>query len=83
MNSAELDRLWQRTARKIVAAEIIGASRPMPDHPTRVMVTLDDGSRLELFASSARERALAPKDFIGLTLDEARALTAARSHAGA
>ena len=53
MNSAELDQLFQQVARKIVSAEITDGPGPLPDgvfeQAPRVIATLDDGSRVELF----------------------------------
>jgi hypothetical protein len=53
MNTAELDRLWQRE-RKIVSAEITSGPGPLPqgvfDQAPRVIVTLDDGCQIELFS---------------------------------
>jgi hypothetical protein len=84
MNSAELDRLWQRAGRKIVSAEITSGSGPLTDEvydqARRVIATFDDGSQLELFSFYAHERSFAPTDFIGSTVDEARALKCAPSH---
>jgi hypothetical protein len=78
MNRAELDRLWQRPARKIVSAEITSGPGLLPsglyDQAPRVMATCDDGSRLERLLLTITSRSFAAKDFIGLTVDEARAL---------
>ena len=84
MNAAELDRLWQQTARKIASAVITKGPGPLPggvfDQAPRVIATLDDGSELELFSFCAQERSFAPADFVGLTVEEARALKFAPSH---
>lgn len=54
MNTAELDRLWQQVARKIVSAEITAGPGPLPrgvfEQTPRVIATLDDGSRVEPFS---------------------------------
>ena len=83
MNSAELDRLWQRAARKIVSAEIATGRGPVSDQSTRIMAKLDDGSQVELFYRGEDDRPSSPADFIGLTVAEARALKFTRSAAGA
>jgi hypothetical protein len=81
MNIVELDRLWQHVPRKIVSAEI--TTRPSPgvlDQVRWVIVTLDDGRRIELFSFYAHERSFAPANFVGLTGDEARRLKFAPEH---
>jgi hypothetical protein len=54
MNTAELDRLFQWSARQIVSAEITDGPGPLPhgvfEQAPRVIATLDDGSRVELFS---------------------------------
>ena len=67
MTSAELDRIFQRAAKRIVSAKIFGG---------HALATFDDGSQLE-FALSEQRRPFTPKDFVGLTADEARALKSA------
>jgi hypothetical protein len=78
MNAAELDRLWERGRRKIVSAEITEGPGPLPggvfDQAPRVIATLDDGGRIEVFSFYAHERAFTADDFVGLTVDEARRL---------
>ena len=84
MNAAELDQLFQRVARKIVSAEITGDLGPLPhagfDQPLRVMATLDDGSRVELFSFDAHERSFNPAEFVGLTVEDGRTLKCAPDH---
>jgi hypothetical protein len=47
MNTAELDRMWKRAARKIVSVELTSGPHPpsgdLPDQTQRVIATLDDG----------------------------------------
>ena len=84
MNAAELDRLFQRVARKIVSAEIIGGPGPLPhaefDQTSRVIATLDDGSRVELFSFGAHARSFDPAAFVGLTVEEGRNVKCAPDH---
>jgi hypothetical protein len=82
MTGAELDNMFQRSARKIVAVEIasaIAAEHPTAKnpHPTIVAV-LDDGRRVELFSYAAHEQAFTAGDFVGLTVDEGRRLQFAK-----
>ena len=84
MNSAELDRLFQRVVRKIVAAEITDGAGSLPhgvfEQALRVIATLDDGSRVELFSFYAHERSFTPAEFVGLTVAEGRNLAFAADH---
>jgi hypothetical protein len=84
MNAAELDRLFQRSARKIVSAEITEGPGPLPhgvfEQAPRVIATLDDGSRVELFSFFAHERSFDPAEFIGLTVEQGRKLKFAADH---
>ena len=54
MTSAELDRMWQQSARRIVSAEITTGPGLLPagvfDQAPRVLATLEDGKRVELFS---------------------------------
>jgi hypothetical protein len=78
MTSAELDRMWERGARKIVSIEIINGSAPQAhgafDPTPKVIATLVDGSKVELFSYRADERSFRPAEFVGLTVDEGRRL---------
>ena len=84
MNNAELDRLFQHVATKIVSAEITGGAGPLPDgvveQTPRVVATLDDGTRVELFSFHAHERSFSPADFVGLSVEEGRRLEFAPGH---
>ena len=85
MTSAELDRMWQQSARRIVSAEITAGPGPLPagafDQAPQVLATLEDGKRVELFSYYPQERSFTPDDFVGLTVDEGRRLKFAPSHA--
>ena len=74
MNARELDQLFKPAARKIVSAEIAGGQEPAPGGEPRVIVTLDDGSRVDLFAYRTRDRPFNPADFVGLSVADARRL---------
>jgi hypothetical protein len=77
MNARELEQLFQQTARKIMSAEITGGHEPAPgafEENPRMIATLDDGSRVELFACHTRDRTFNPADFVGLSVEEARRL---------
>jgi len=84
MNTAELDRLFQRVARKIVSVEITDGPGPLPhgvfEQAPRVIATLDDGSRVELFSFYAHERSFNPAEFVGLTVEAGRNLKFAADH---
>jgi hypothetical protein len=84
MTSAELDRLWQDAARKVVLAEITSGPGPLSggafDQKAHVIATLDDGRQIELFSFYAHERSFVPEEFVGLTMDEARRLKFAPDH---
>jgi hypothetical protein len=84
MNTAELDRLWQHVSRKIVSVEITDGPIPLPhgvfEQAPRVIATLDDGSRVDLFACRSRERSFNPAELVGLSVEEARRLTIASDH---
>ena len=78
MNTAELDRLFQQVARKIVSVEITDGPGPLPhgvfEQAPRVIARLDDGSRAELFCFFAHERSFSPAEFVGLSVEEGRRL---------
>ena len=78
MNAAELDQLWQSVPRKIRSAEIMDGPGPSAHgglgQASRVIATLDDGSRVELLLFAPRERSFAPAEFVGLSVAEARKL---------
>jgi hypothetical protein len=63
---------------KIVSARITQMPRPMPggifDKMPEVHVTLEDGSEQKLFEYYPDEISFSEKEFVGLTLDEARGL---------
>jgi hypothetical protein len=63
---------------KIVSARITQMPRPMPegifDKMPEVHVTLEDGSEQKLFEYYSDEISFSEKEFVGLTLDEARGL---------
>jgi hypothetical protein len=84
MNSAELDRLFQPVAKKIVSAEITDGPGPLPhgvfEQAPRVIATLDDGSRVELFSFYADERSFSPAEFVGLSVEAGRRLKFAPRH---
>jgi hypothetical protein len=84
MNSADLDRLFQPVATKIVAATITDGPGPLPhgvfEQAPRVIATLDDGSRIELFSFYAHERSFSPAEFVGLSVEEGRRLKFAVGH---
>ena len=84
MNAAELDRLFQQVPRKIVSAEITNGPGPLPggvfEQTPRVIATLDDGSRVELFSFYAHERSFDRAEFVGLTVEEGRNLKFAPDH---
>ena len=78
MTNAEIDRMLQQAARKIVSVEITPGPGPLPagifDQAPRVIATLEDGATLELFSYFANERSFTPAEFVGLTVDEGRRL---------
>jgi len=84
MNTAELDQLRQNASRKIVSAEITDGPGPLPhgvfEQAPRVIATLDDGNRVELFSFYAHERSFNPREFVGLRIEEARRLKFAADH---
>ena len=84
MNNAELDRLFQPVATKIVSAEITDGPGRLPDvvvgQAARVIATLEDGSRVELFSFYAHERSFSPAEFVGLSVEEGRRLKFAPDH---
>jgi hypothetical protein len=84
MTGVELDRLWQGTGRKVASAEITRELRPLPnglfDEDPRVIATLDDGHKIELFSFCVHQRAFTAEEFVGLTVDEARRLKFAPDH---
>ena len=84
MNNAELDRLFQPVAPKIVSAKITDGPGPLPhgifEQAPRVIATLDDGSRVELFSFYAHERSFAPAEFVDLSVEQGRRLKFARGH---
>lgn len=84
MNTADLDRLFELVPRKIVSVEITDGPSPLPhgvfEQAPRVIATLDDGSRVELFSFIAHERSFSPPEFIGLSVEEGRRLKFAPGH---
>ena len=78
MTNAELDLMWRRAARKILSVEITAGPGPLPggifDQAPRVIATLEDGDKVELFSFFANERSFTPAQFVGLTVDEGRGL---------
>jgi hypothetical protein len=84
MNNAELERLFEKAAYTIVSAEITAGPGPLPhgvfEQSPRVIATLDDGSRVELFSFYAHERSFDPAEFVGLTVAEGRRLKFAPNH---
>jgi hypothetical protein len=78
MTNEELDRMWQRAARKISSVEITNGPGPLPggifDQAPRVIATLEDGDTVELFSYFANERSFTAAEFVGLTVDEGRQL---------
>ena len=84
MTNAELDRLFEQVGTKIVSAEITDGPGPLSDavfeQAWRVIATLDDGSRVELFSFYAHERSFSPAEFVGLTVEEGRRLKFAPGH---
>jgi len=84
MNGRDLEQLFQQAARKIVSAVITGGQEPSPHRvfeDPRVIATLDDGNRVELFAFDSRERTFNPAEFVGLSVEEARRLRPAPGQA--
>ena len=83
MTSAELERMWQRASRKILSVEITEGPGPLPsgifDQAPRVIATLEDGDKVELFSFFASERSFTAAQFVGLTVDEGRRLKFRRS----
>ena len=83
MTSVEID-LWKDGTRKVVSAEITNPPGPSSlgpfDETPRVIATLDDGRRIELFSFHADQRAFTADDFVGRTVDEARRLKFAPDH---
>ena len=84
MNNVELDRLFQPVAKKIVAVQITVGPGPLPhgvfEQAPRVIATLDDGNKVELFSFYANERSFSPAEFIGLSVEEGRRLKFAPGH---
>jgi hypothetical protein len=84
MNNAELEPLFEKAAHTIVSAEITAGPGPLPhgvfEQSPRVIATLDDGSRVELFSFYAHERSFDPAEFVGLTVAEGRRLKFAPNH---
>jgi hypothetical protein len=84
MNNAELDRLFPPVAPKIVSAEITNGPGPLPrgvfEQAPRVIATLDDGSRVELFSFYAHERSFSAAEFVGLSVEQGRSLKFAPGH---
>ena len=84
MNTAELDRLFQQVARRIVSAEITDGPGPLPhgvfEQAPRVIATLDDGSRVELFSFYGDERSFNAAEFVGMSVEEGRRLKFAPGH---
>lgn len=84
MTNAELDRLFQEVATKIVSATITDGPGPLPhgvfEQAPRVIATLDDGSRVELFSFYAHERSFSAAEFVGLSVEQGRRLKFAPGH---
>jgi hypothetical protein len=84
MNNADLDRLFQQVATKIVSAKITDGPGPLPlgvfQQALRVIATLEDGSQIELFSFYAHERSFSPAEFVGLSVEEGRRLKFANGH---
>jgi hypothetical protein len=84
MTVAELEKLWQQEVGTIVSAEITKGPGPLPhgvfEQAPRVIATLDDGRRIELFSFYANERSFSPAEFVGLTVAEGRRLKFAPGH---
>ena len=71
-------------ANKIVSVEITAGRGPLPhgvfEQDPRVIATLEDGSRAELFSFYADERSFSPTEFVGLSVEEGRRLKFAPDH---
>jgi hypothetical protein len=84
MNTAELNLLFKSVPSKIVSAEITDGPGPLPhgvfEQAPRVIATLDDGNRVELFSFYAHERSFDPAEFVGLSIEEGRRLKFAADH---
>lgn len=67
-----------------MSAAITEAPGPLPhgvfEQAPRVIATLDDGSRVELFSFYAHERSFSPAEFVGLSVEEGRSLKFAPAH---
>jgi len=67
-----------------MSVEITPGPGPLPhgvfEQAPRVLATLEDGSRVELFSFYANERSFSPQEFVGLTVDEGRRLKFAPGH---
>jgi hypothetical protein len=78
------DQPWPNVSRKIVSVEITEGPGPLPhgvfEQAPRVIATLDDGNRVELFSFYAHERSFKPAEFVGLSIEEARRLKFAAGH---
>jgi hypothetical protein len=65
MTSAELDRMCQQSAPRIVSAKITAGPGPLPagvfDQAPGVLATLEDGKRVELFSYYPQERSFTPR----------------------
>ena len=59
---------------KIVKCEITAMPKSFMDPMPKVIITLEDGTVKELFEYYPDEISFTPKEFIGLTEDEARHL---------
>jgi len=84
MTNAEIERLFEKAANTIVSAEITAGPGPLPhgvfEQSPRVIATLDDGNRVELFSFYAHERSFDRAEFVGLTVAEGRRLKFAPNH---
>lgn len=84
INAAERDRLFREVAKRIVSVEITEGRGPLPhgvfEQDPRVIATLDDGSRAELFSFYTHERSFSPAEFVGLSVEEGRRLKFALDH---
>lgn len=76
MTGAELDSMFQRTARKIVAVEVADLRDSGPAAAARptIVAMLDDGRKVALFTCTPDERPFSAGEFVGLTVDEGRRL---------
>jgi hypothetical protein len=78
MDGPELEQQPPAMERRIVSVVITPGPGPLPgavfDQAPRVIATLDDGRDVELFSFYAHERSYGARQFVGLTVEEARRL---------